>query len=257
MNKLFPGMDPYLEDPAFWADFHLTFIGCWREAIADVLPEPYEARLDETIQLVPMSEEVIQLIYPDVAVSRARKREKLARRQDAATAVLEPVVIPHELVEEVRQARIQILHRPDRSLVTVVEMLSPANKTGEGFADFCAKRVAILRQKVHLVELDLLLGGRRLPLSKPLPPGDYYAMLSRSDKRPDCEVFAWTLRQALPVLPIPLRDPDADVLIDLGAVFKTAYGRGRYARSLPYSKPPRAPMKKTDKQWATERSKGK
>src|SRR5947209_4383053 len=99
MNKLFPGMDPYLEDPAFWADFHLTFIGCWREAIAEVLPEPYEARLDETIQLLPMSEEV-----------------------------LEPVIIPHELVEEVRQARIQILHRPDRSLVTVVEMLSPANK---------------------------------------------------------------------------------------------------------------------------------
>src|SRR5207302_4601550 len=131
-----------------WADFHLTFIGCWREAIAEVLPEPYEARLDETIQLLPMSEEV-----------------------------LEPVIIPHELVEEVRQARIQILHRPDRSLVTVVEMLSPANKAGDGCADFCAKRLAILRQRVHLVELDLLLGGRRLPLSKPLPAGAYYAWI--------------------------------------------------------------------------------
>jgi hypothetical protein len=42
-------MDPYLEDPAFWPDFHFTFIGCWREAIAEVLPEAYEARLDETI----------------------------------------------------------------------------------------------------------------------------------------------------------------------------------------------------------------
>src|SRR5713226_3523984 len=218
MNKLFPGMDPYLEDPAFWADYHLTFIGCWREAIADVLPEPYEARLDETIQLVPMSEEVIQLIYPDVAVSRTRKREKLARRQDAATAVLEPVVIPHEMVEEVRQVRIQILHRPDRSLVTVVEMLSPSNKVGDGFADFCGKRLSVLQQKVHLVELDLLIGGRRLPLSEPLPPGDYYAMISRSDQRPDCEVYAWRLRDPLPAIPIPLRNPDPDVLIDLGAV---------------------------------------
>jgi len=44
MNSPFPGMDPYLEDPAFWSDFHHTFIGCWREAIADALPEPYEAR---------------------------------------------------------------------------------------------------------------------------------------------------------------------------------------------------------------------
>jgi hypothetical protein len=162
-----------------------------------------------------------------------------------------------KLVEEARQARIRILHRPDRSLVTVVEMLSPANEAGDGFADFCAKRLAILRRKVHLVELDLLLGGRRLPLSKPLPPGDYYDMLARSDKRPDCEVFAWTLRQPLPILPIPLRDPDPDVLIDLGAVFKTAYGRGRYARSLPYGKLPRASMKTADKQWAMETSKRK
>src|ERR1700683_5376010 len=65
MKSPFPGMDPYLEDPAFWSDFHLTFIGCWREAIADVLPDPYEARLDETVHLVQMPEEVIKLIYPD------------------------------------------------------------------------------------------------------------------------------------------------------------------------------------------------
>src|SRR6267378_8134845 len=103
MNKLFPGMDPYLEDPAFWADYHVTFIGCWREAIADVLPEPYEARLDETVNIVPMSEEVIQLIYPDVAVSRTRKHQKSSRGRNGGTALLEAVVIPHEMVEEVRQ----------------------------------------------------------------------------------------------------------------------------------------------------------
>ena len=167
---------------------------------------------------------------------------------------MEPVVIPHELTEEVRQGRIQILHRPDRSLVTVVELLSPANKAGDGCADFCAKRLAILRQRVHLVELDLLLGGRRLPLSKPLPAGDYYAMISRSDKRPNCEVYAWALHEPLPPIPIPLRNPDPDVLVDMGRVFETAYARGRYGRSLPYGKPPRAPMKREDKRWATERS---
>jgi hypothetical protein len=60
MNSPFPGMDPYLEHPVFWRDFHLTFIGCWREAIADVLPEAYEARLDETLHLVQMPEEAIK-----------------------------------------------------------------------------------------------------------------------------------------------------------------------------------------------------
>jgi hypothetical protein len=82
-------------------------------------------------------------------------------------------------------------------------------------------------------------------------------MVSRSDKRPDCEVYAWQLRDPLPAIPIPLRNPDPDVLIDLGAVFDAAYARGRYARSLPYGKPPRARMKKADKQWVMERSRGK
>jgi hypothetical protein len=251
-------MDPYLEDPAFWPDFHFTFIGCWREAIAEVLPEAYEARLDETIHLVDMSEEVIKLIYPDVAVSQARKRPRTSSLRPGTTmAVLEPVVIPHELVEEVRQARIKILHRPDRVVVAILEMLSPANKVGEGFADFCAKRLAILRQQVHLVELDLLVGGQRLPFSEPLPPGDYYAMISRSNQRPDCEVYAWSLRQPLPTIPIPLRNPDPDVSIDLGPVFRTAFARGRYGRSLPYHQSPRALLNEEDKQWAAHRARRK
>jgi hypothetical protein len=47
------------------------------------------------------------------------------------------------------------------------------------------------------------------------------------------------------------------VLIDLGRVFDAACTRGRYARSLPYGKPPRAALKKADKQWAVERSRRK
>jgi hypothetical protein len=154
MKSSFPGMDLYLEDPAFWADFHHTFIGCWREAIADVLPAPYEARMDEAVHL------------------GRRKRPKKAARRGGGTALMKPTVIPHQEQQEVRRSRIQILHRPERSLVTVLETLSPANKVGDGFADYCSRRQAILHGKTNMVELDLLLGGRRLPLSRPLPEGD-------------------------------------------------------------------------------------
>ncbi len=58
-------MDSYLEDSAFWSDFQHTFIGCWREAIADVLPETYAARLEETVHLIQIPEEVVKLVYPD------------------------------------------------------------------------------------------------------------------------------------------------------------------------------------------------
>jgi hypothetical protein len=258
MPSPFPGMDPYLEDPAFWPDFHFTFLFCWREAIADLLPDDYEARVDERVNLVQMSPEVIRLIYPDLAVT---KRPKAANRQvqgaAAGTLLLEPVTIQHEFLEEVREARIEILHRPDRILVGVVELLSPANKTADGFSEYRAKRRSVLSQKVHLVELDLLVGGRRLPLRKPLPGGDYHAFVSRANRRPDCAVYSWTVRQQLPAIPIPLKEPDPDLLIDLENVFRTAYERGRYRKSLRYDLPPQAPLKEKDKRWAIKQVTGK
>lgn len=229
MASPFPGMDPYLEDPAFWADFHKRFLNCWCEAVAAALPDNYDARMDETVNLVQMSPEVIKLIYPDVAVGRE----------------------PHEFLEEVRQTRIEILHRPERTLVAVLEMLSPYNKSGEGFEQYRAKRKTILLQKLHLVGLDLLVGGKRLPLSKPLPRADYYALISRAEDRPNCAVYHWDLRDPLPIIPIPLRAPDADILSDLGKVFRETYERGRYARSLFYKQPPAAPLSRKDAQWAT------
>ncbi len=249
MASPFPGMDPYLEDPAFWADFHQRFIVDLCDAIADVLPASYEARLAETVNLVQMDPEIVKRIFPDIAVTRKRRAAR-AKSQRAPTLVLEPVTIPHEVLDELRQGRIEILQRPERRLVGVLELLSPTNKTGDGWLEYRAKRNAILGQKVHLVELDLLVGGNRLPLLRPLPAGDYYALISRADDRPNCAVYAWTVRQPLPIIPIPLRAPDADLHIDLGAVFRVTYERGRYAPSLRYGKAPLAPLKASDAQWA-------
>ena len=71
-----------------------------------------------------------------------------------------------------------------------------------------------------------------------MPPGDYYTLVLRGDQRPKCQVYHWTMQQALPPIPIPLLSPDPDVWIDLGAVFRTTYERGRYGRSLDYTEPP-------------------
>ncbi len=73
---------------------------------------------------------------------------------------------------------------------------------------------------------------------------------SPAERRPDCEVYAWTVRDRLPAIPIPLAAPDEDVVVDLGAVFTTAYTRGRYARLIDYSTPPAALRKPNDRAWA-------
>lgn len=232
----FPGMNPYLEDPAFWRDFHATFIICLREAIVDDLPDAYEGRIDESVRLVQMADELVKLVYPDVAISHNSSSPSRSR-SGTGTATLEPQTVTQPFYEEVRETRVEILHRPERDLVTVIELLSPANKTGDGFLQYSAKRSMLLpAEPINLLELDFLIQGQRLRFPTPLPQGDYLAYLTRAERRVDCQVYAWSIRDRLPTLPVPLRVPDPDIHVDLQAVFDTTFQRGRYARSLNYAR---------------------
>jgi hypothetical protein len=244
-------MDPYLEQPAYRSDFHSRFINDWCEAIADALPPQYEAAIGEGIYLVEHDPEMRKLGFPDVAVTdRDRPAPQSSSSSGtAATTNLEPVTIPLTILEGPREIYIEILYQPDRSLVAALEHLSPANKEQPGRTEYLAKRRALLFQNVHVVELDLLFGGKRLPLEEPLPAGDYYYLVARADRRPDCQVYHWTLRDPLPRLPVPLRAPDDDVLIDLASVLATAYERGRFSRRIKYQTPAPTFLREEDPRW--------
>ena len=71
---------------------------------------------------------------------------------------------------------------------------------------------------MNLVEIDLLLGGMPLPMKERIEPGAYYAIVARGPRLPLAEVYRWTVRDPLPRIPIPLREPDADILIDFAAL---------------------------------------
>ena len=60
------------------------------------------------------------------------------------------------------------------------------------------------------------------------------------------------MRSPLPTIPIPLRAPDRDVYLDLGAAFRDAFERGRYRRAIRYSEPPEIALSEEDLRWATE-----
>ncbi len=248
MPSPFPGMDPYLEDPAFWPDFHDRFIVYWRDAINEALPENYEARVNERTKVIDLDTGDDAWPRPDVTIHRGGEATQ-ARGNTAVLTTLEPVTIPLTYFEEVRETYIEIRRRPDRTVVAVLELLSPSNKTGDNRVVYLNQRNARLHQDVHLVELDLLLGGKRIPLEKPLPAGDYHMILSRWEQRPNCEAYSWSLRDRLPTLPIPLQAPDPDILIDFGAVFTTTYDRGRYARALAYQATPVAPVREEERAW--------
>ena len=252
MKSPFPGMDPFLEPPSFWPDFHARFVNYWCEAIADVLPPHYEATLGERVYLIERDPDQRKLGYPDVAVTREESGSAPQPSRSGATATLEPVTIPLTILEGPRETFIEILHQGDRSLVTALELLSPANKEPPGRIEYLAKRRAMLFQRAHLIELDLLLGGRRLPFDKPLPEGNYYYFLSRGERRPDCQVYHWTLREPLPTLPVPLRDPDPDIFVDLSAVFATAYERAKFFRRVDYQGPLPALIAEPDRAWVEQ-----
>jgi hypothetical protein len=123
----------------------------------------------------------------------------------------------------------------------VIELLSPSNKSGAGRGQYLEKRESLLQRRVNLVELDLIRGATRMRLAKPFPKGDYYALVSRGNHWPDCNVYSWTVRDALPGMPVPLKAPDQDVYVPLAEAFAEAYRRGRYAQRIRYNEAPPAP----------------
>ena len=258
MLSPFPGIDPYLEGQHFWEDFHPSFLTYCRDALNEILPGDYVAQLGERIRLVELSHRAAKSVRPDIAViaaSQNRSRKTIHERKAAGRLTLEPVTIPLPTVEtELSDVWIEVRRGTARTPVTIIELLSPTNKTGDGFVEYKLNGRSSICQKIHLVELDLLLAGRRLPMSLPLPSGDYFAFVSRPQCRPDTEVYAWTIHDRLPSIPIPLPAGTADVTLDLSGVFATTYDRGQYSCVIDYRTAPSVLRKTEDRAWAEKRA---
>ena len=212
--------------------------------------------MGEEVRVVTWQEGRQRTLRPDVAIVRG---DRLGGTPAAGGSValleevdtLEPVEVPFAAaVDEVRDSWIEIRRLPDERLVTAIEVLSPTNKGSSGLDDYLRKRLRLWKQGVNLVEIDLLIAGRRMPMAGPLPPGDCLAVVVRSGKPEVAEVLAWSIRRPLPAIPIPLEPPDPDVAVDLAALFATAYERGRYGRLIDYARPLDLPLRPEDKEWA-------
>lgn len=256
MPSPFPGMDPYIESRGFWPDFHQRVITGCSEALDGLLPEQYAARIEEQIRLIHPEDDPKERRYvPDVAIDRDENSGASVGRS-AGIATIEPTTMTIALqeLEEIHESWIEIIRFPERSVVTVIELLSPTNKAANGRGDYLDKRRRVLESPAHFVEIDLLIGGDRPLMSnkRPWPPGQYYALVSRTEDRPDCKVYGWSIRQPIPPIPIPLAHPDPDVMLDLVPIVARAYNRGRYGRDLRYDQPLDLPLAPEERAWAEE-----
>ena len=252
MPSPFPGMDPFIEGQA-WEDFHTRLIADLSDAVVRAVRPRYIVRIEERVYIENEWGDRTESIRPDVIVLEGEGHPTLvAARATAATAV--PVIPTLPIPQRQRETFLTVRERSSMEVVTIVELLSPGNKRlgSEGRREYLRKREAVLRSAVHLVELDLLKAGERLPTIEPLPPADYYAFICRSDARPRAEIYPWSLRQPLPMIPIPLANSDPDVSLDLQVVFCTLYDRAGYDYSLDYRLEPHPSLSADDTKWVTQ-----
>lgn len=247
----FPGMDPYLEAPDIWPDAHSRLMNIFAEQLAPVLSPDYLAELETQLVIGRIDDNSDGFAArPDVSVTRLNE-PSLAYDVQSPPARAVPLRwrLPSEA--STRIVTIFIRRRQDRKLVTVIELLSPVNKRrGKARQEYLEKRYAYLESPVHLVEIDLLRAYYRMPFDTPLPASDYVVMVSRAGERPDCDVWLVGIRQALPIIPIPLLRPDPDAALDMGQALRTAYERARYDLRVDYSQPPVPPLTDADADWA-------
>jgi hypothetical protein len=128
------------------------------------------------------------------------------------------------------------------NLVTSIELLSPANKRpGPRLSQYQRKRKRLLQSPVHLVEIDLLRGGQRPGLEVQNPPLDaeYVLLVNRANdgELRTSEIWPAALNERLPIIPIPLLDPDPDAILDLRAALDQIYARAGYAWRIDYRQP--------------------
>jgi Protein of unknown function (DUF4058) len=219
MPSPFPGMDHYLEDPALWPGLHHRLIVHSCDALQELLLPRYFVEIGERVYL----EDLREVIYPDAIVHR-RLPAPVAAGGGAATLVAdEPTVFTVETRQ--RETFLEIRAAGSHEVVTVIELISPANKhtSGRGWQEYRAKQDQVLGSTTHLVEIDLLRRGTQVVVAPPgelltLPRHDYVACVSRATDRRVVEVYAVSLRQRLPRIRIPLRDPDPDTVMDLPAI---------------------------------------
>lgn len=221
-------MNPKIEEH-LWHDFHPNMLVSMQAWLQPQLLPRYAAQIEERVYVEHDSpHHPPQVIRPDIAVQTMSQRP--VRPNAGGTATAEPAILTLPMPVEQRERFLTIVSLANREVVTVIELLSPANKRAgsDGRREYLRKREQILQSTVHLVEIDLLLKGERLPTVEPLPAGDYYAFVSRSDCRPAVEVYYWRLNEPMPTIPVPLLPDDADALLNLQAVYEEVLARARY-----------------------------
>jgi hypothetical protein len=241
-TNFLPGMNPFLQ--ARWPDAHTRLIAYIGDALSETLPNDLAVIAEESIAIDEEAEPRIRA-RADVAVVEQpspRVPESLPAQPNDSTA---PVTLAEPETIRVSPTRRWLEIRDmNGHLVTVIELISPSNKTLAGSMQMAARHEQLIRSGVNVVEIDLIRGGyRTLPeliAAELRDSGEdtmYLVAVGRAGCPDERQVYYCPLRERLPAFAIPLRKNDALVALDLQPLIDRCYQTGRYwqlsQRSLP------------------------
>lgn len=221
MPSPFPGMDPYLETAKLWPAFQHQLLACLYQILLPGLVDRYRARVG------------------------------------TRTYVSEMPLFTSVLREQYTEEFIEIRNRTDGKLVTLLEVVCPANKTTPaGRQAYLDARQVAVSQKAGIVEIDLVMQGKpTLTYSRDgLPEYDFAVTVTRSNAPDRYEIYTATLQKRLPKFKLPLAADDRDALLDLQAAFARAYDLGTFASQIDYASPPPpdVPLSGAHRTWIEE-----
>jgi len=264
MPSPFPGMDPWLESTRYFGDLHDSLITFLQEELQRLLPGSYFARKSVRVWL----EVAERRVGPDVYIVKGEPRVGEFFPSVATIGETGPLVVTADPPEpEDFTERYLDIYRIDdgaRRLVTSIEILSPTNKgmSGDGRAPYLKKQREMLASQVHLIEIDLLRGGRHttavpeheLERQAGGAEFDYHVCLHCFDKPNQWFIYPFKITDRLPEIGVPLLPGDPIMTVALQPIFDRSYDAGGFQREIDYrSETPDPSLTESQQAWAEAR----
>lgn len=236
----FPGMNPYLEAVHLWPNVHLALIKDIQTALTPlVVPDYYVAAEERTY---------ISAVDPDSLVGRADAAVLGTKSpgtpetvMPSGVGVLEyPLPVETPVTEEITERYLEIRQSDTHEVVTVIEVLSPANKrTGTGRDQYKKKREQVLTSLTNLIEIDLLHSGAPFDVSPQYADFHYRILVSRGWERPRGDLYPFNVDHPIPPIRVPLREGVDEPTLAIGDLLQTIYTQSRYDLRINYAENPK------------------
>ncbi len=254
MPILFPGMDPWLERPGLWPDVHLNLIVSLQNALIRLVKPRYYIAIRQRMVFDIAPSELNFILRKSPAVKRNAPDDENPKPKQ--TTPTEPVIVGVPVREKIPEDYLEIVEASTHQVVTIIEILSPSNKTpGADRKRYESKRERIFRTSKNLVEIDLRRDGEPMPftfLQRNGRMNHYRILVKRGEDFRRAFLYPFSVRDPIPIFPLPLQPGDAEPPVRLGEVLKKIYDQSGYDLRVDYRRPPEPPLSEADMAWAME-----